>query len=190
MNPSKESKQPPWFVYLQGGLGLSCRPPQNYNWCDIVLDRGYKILLLDQRGTGLSSTVTARTLATIGGPEQQAAFFKQSRPDRIVKDCESTRKLLTADYPEDRKKWSICGQSFGGFCCVNYLSLFPESLTEVFTVGGLSPLVKHRDIARLGLNHTICPAHLLSVSTINALKSLVPFEPRTTTQNVWVPRNF
>ena len=34
------------------------------------------------------------------------------------------------------------GQSFGGFCAVNYLSRFPEGLAEVFTVGGLPPLVK------------------------------------------------
>ena len=34
------------------------------------------------------------------------------------------------------------GQSFGGFCAVNYLSRFPEALREVFTTGGLPPLVR------------------------------------------------
>ena len=34
------------------------------------------------------------------------------------------------------------GQSFGGFCALNYLSRFPEGLQEVFTVGGLPPLVR------------------------------------------------
>lgn len=49
---------------------------------------------------------------------------------------------MTADFPEDKKKWSILGQSFGGFCAVNYLSRFPEGLQEVFTAGGLPPLVR------------------------------------------------
>ncbi|KAK4692390.1 hypothetical protein P7C71_g4803, partial [Lecanoromycetidae sp. Uapishka_2] len=142
----KDLKQPPWFVYLQGGPGMPCRSPQNNAWTDIVLDKGYQILLLDQRGTGLSSTVTAETLATEGGPVQQAALLKYFRADSIVKDCEAIRKTLTADFPEEKRKWTIMGQSFGGFCCVNYLSRFPEGLQEVFTSGGLPPLVKHPDL--------------------------------------------
>lgn len=39
-----------------------------------------------------------------------------------VKDCEAIRKTLTADFPTGKKKWSAMGQSFGGFCCVTYLS--------------------------------------------------------------------
>ena len=90
-------------------------------------------------GTGMSSTITARTLAGIGGPAEQAAFLKLFRADSIgklygplhrcqvidkptVNDCESVRKTLTTDYPEEKKKWSVMGQSFGGFCAVNYLS--------------------------------------------------------------------
>jgi pimeloyl-ACP methyl ester carboxylesterase len=142
----KEPKQPPWFLYLQGGPGMPCRSPQSYAWTDIVLDKGYQILFLDQRGTGLSSTVTARTLATEGGRYQQANLLKLFRADSIVQDCEAIRKTLTADFPEEKKKWSIMGQSFGGFCCVNYLSRFPEGLREVFTTGGLPPLVKHPDL--------------------------------------------
>ena len=100
------------------------------------------MLLLDQRGTGLSSTITARTLASEGGSMAQANLLKNFRADSIVKDCEAVRKTLTADFPEEKKKWSIMGQSFGGFCAVNYLSRFPQSLQEVFTVGGLPPLVR------------------------------------------------
>lgn len=115
-------------------------------WTDIVLDKGYQILFLDQRGTGLSSTITARTLASEGVPARQAALLKHFRADSIVKDCEAIRKILTAGFPEDKKKWSIMGQSFGGFCAVNYLSRFPEGLQEVFTTGGLPPLVRDPDI--------------------------------------------
>ncbi|KAM0801385.1 putative proline iminopeptidase [Usnea florida] len=138
----KEVKQPPWFLYLQGGPGMPCKSPQSYAWTNFVLDKGYQILFLDQRGTGLSSTITARTLATEGGPAEQANFLKNFRADSIVKDCEAIRRSLTADFPEEKKKWSILGQSFGGFCALNYLSRFPEGLQEVFTAGGLPPLVQ------------------------------------------------
>ena len=139
-------KQLPWFLYLQGGPGMSCKGPQEYAWTDFLLDRGYQVLFLDQRGTGLSTTVTARTLATQGGPFEQANYLKLFRADSIVRDCEAIRKTLTASYPDEKKKWSIMGQSFGGFCCVNYLSRFPQGLREVFMTGGLPPLVKHPDV--------------------------------------------
>jgi len=66
--------------------------------------------------------------------------MKSFRADSIVKDCEAIRKALTAEYPEQKKKWSIMGQSFGGFCCTTYLSFFPEGLKEAFILGGLPPL--------------------------------------------------
>lgn len=93
------------------------------------------------KGTGLSSTVTAQTLSAIGGSAEQAEYLRYFRADSIgkslerfivvhchvvepwiVKDCEAIRKTLTDDYSREQKKWSILGQSFGGFCCVNYLS--------------------------------------------------------------------
>ena len=111
-----------------------------------MLDKGYQILFLDQRGTGLSSTVTAKTLAEKGSPEKQAAYLRHFRADSIVSDCEAVRENLTADFPEENRKWTVMGQSFGGFCCVNYLSRFPGGLQEVFTCGGLPPLVRQPDI--------------------------------------------
>ena len=119
------------LVFRSAWYGISTH---SYTKCTKELSR-YGI-----QGTGLSSTVTARTLATEGGPAQQAAFLKHFRADsigevsivlvlretlltpRIVKDCEAIRKTLTADFPEGKKKWSAMGQSFGGFCCVTYLS--------------------------------------------------------------------
>ena len=64
----------------------------------------------------------------------------------IVKDCEAIRKILIGDKekPEDRK-WTIFGQSFGGFCAITYLSYYSEGLTEVFLAGGLAPLVDRPD---------------------------------------------
>lgn len=111
----------------------------------MILDRGYQMLYLDQRGTGLSSPVTASTLQMRGYNDVQAKYLKLYRADSIVKDCEAIRQALTEDYPEDKKKWSIMGQSFGGFCAISYLSFHPEGLREAFLFGGLQPLVKDPD---------------------------------------------
>ncbi|KAF4625789.1 hypothetical protein G7Y89_g12372 [Cudoniella acicularis] len=136
----RKKDQKPWFVYLQGGPGFGCSPPQNFGITNTILDRGYQMLYLDQRGTGLSSPITAATLALQGDLHRQADYLKLFRADSIVRDCEAIRKTLTADYPTELRKWSIFGQSFGGFCVLTYLSFFPQGLREAFTSGGLAPI--------------------------------------------------
>lgn len=42
---TKEDKQLPWLVYLQGGPGMGCRPPQELSWIGQVLDKGYQVSL-------------------------------------------------------------------------------------------------------------------------------------------------
>lgn len=64
------------------------------------------MLYLDQRGTGLSTPVSAATLALQGDVHRQADYLKLFRADSIVKDCEAIRRTLTEDYPEPLKKWS------------------------------------------------------------------------------------
>ena len=47
------------------------------------------------------------------------------RADSIVRDAELLRRLLLpAEGP--LSKWTLLGQSFGGFCCVTYLSFAPD----------------------------------------------------------------
>lgn len=146
-DPSDEDKkqQLPWLVYLQGGPGYQCSPPQDWPATQTILDRGYQMLFLDQRGTGLSSPLSASVLGLRGDDPVQADYLKSFRADSIVRDCEAIRKCLTADYPEHKRQWSIIGQSFGGFCCISYLSMFPQALREAFICGGLPPLVKQPD---------------------------------------------
>ena len=58
-----------------------------------------------------------------------------------VKDCEAIRKILLGDKPnEEDRKWTILGQSFGGFVSLTYLSFHPEGLKESFITGGLAPI--------------------------------------------------
>nr|POF15269.1 proline iminopeptidase [Quercus suber] len=142
---AKARDQLPWMCFLQGGPGLPCRPPQQTSFTQTVLDRGYQLLLMDSRGTGLSSPITASTLQMRGYSDVQAQYLKHFRADSIVRDCEAIRQALTAVYPAEKRQWSIMGQSFGGFCSLTYLSFFPRALRESFLFGGLQPLVSSPD---------------------------------------------
>jgi len=93
----------PWMVYLQGGPGFGC--PSHSPMTTVILEKGYQMLYLDQRGTGLSSPISAATLALQGDVHRQADYLKLLRADSIVKDCEAVRKTLTEDYPSELKKW-------------------------------------------------------------------------------------
>ncbi|MFH8384920.1 alpha/beta fold hydrolase [Kitasatospora sp. NPDC018058] len=137
----REKDDLPWLVFLQGGPGgKAARPLGRDAWLDRALD-DYRVLLLDQRGTGRSTPATRQTLARRGGPQAQADYLAHFRADSIVRDAELIRhRLLGAD-----KRWSVLGQSFGGFCTLTYLSFAPEGLTEAFITGGLSGLGSSAD---------------------------------------------
>ncbi|MBO0805191.1 MAG: alpha/beta fold hydrolase [Nocardiopsaceae bacterium] len=125
----------PWLLFLQGGPGMAApRPVGRQAWLDRALD-DYRVLLLDQRGTGLSSPITARSLASLGPASAQADYLACFRADSIVADAELIRRELAGGAP-----WSVLGQSFGGFCAVTYLSRHPEGLREVMITGGLPGL--------------------------------------------------
>ncbi len=130
----------PWLCFFQGGPGQpSPRPKGRESWLDRAL-REYRVLLLDQRGTGRSSPANRQTLARLGTPEAQARYLTYFRADSIVADAELIRRRLTGGAP-----WSVLGQSFGGFCAVTYLSQAPEGLAEVFVTGGLPGLTTSPD---------------------------------------------
>jgi pimeloyl-ACP methyl ester carboxylesterase len=133
--PGREREQLPWLVYLQGGPGFeSPRPIRGHDptWLERAL-RDYRVLLLDQRGMGRSTPIGPGDAAT-RTPAELADRLTHHRADAIVADAEAFREALGV------ARWSILGQSFGGFCCVTYLSRAPESLREAFICGGLPPL--------------------------------------------------
>jgi pimeloyl-ACP methyl ester carboxylesterase len=130
----------PWLCFFQGGPGhRSPRPKGRENWLDRAL-KDYRVLLLDQRGTGRSTPANRLTLARLGTPEAQAEYLAHFRADSIVADAELIRHRLTGGA-----RWSVLGQSFGGFCTVTYLSQAPEGLTEAFITGGLPGLASSPD---------------------------------------------
>jgi pimeloyl-ACP methyl ester carboxylesterase len=138
--PDKAGRDLPWLVYFQGGPGFgSPRPDSNSGWLKRVL-KDYRVLLLDQRGTGRSTPVMPQTLVKRGTAQEQAAYMRHFRADSTIRDAELIRAQLSPDRP-----WSVLGQSYGGFCVVHYLSAAPEGLAEALITGGLPPLTRHCD---------------------------------------------
>jgi pimeloyl-ACP methyl ester carboxylesterase len=130
----------PWLVYLQGGPGFGADAPVSRDgWLDRAL-RDYRVLLLDQRGTGRSTPATRQTLAPLGTARAQADYLAHFRADSIVADAELIRRQLTGGRP-----WTLLGQSFGGFCAVTYLSQSPGGVREALICGGLPGLTATAD---------------------------------------------
>ena len=129
----------PLLVFFQGGPGHEAgRPltePPAPTWMARAL-REFRVLLLDQRGTGRSTPV-----GDLAGrePAAQAAYLTHLRADSIVRDAELVREALGVE------RWSIMGQSFGGFCVLTYLSFFHGALREAFVCGGLPPIGRPTD---------------------------------------------
>ncbi|MDQ0947756.1 pimeloyl-ACP methyl ester carboxylesterase [Streptomyces phaeochromogenes] len=136
----KADQDLPWLVYLQGGPGFGAnRFVGKQAWLGRALD-DYRVLLLDQRGTGSSTPANRQTLPLRGGPREQADYLSLFRADSIVRDCEAIRPAVTGGAP-----WAVLGQSFGGFCATHYLSTAPEGLSTALITGGLPTLDGHAD---------------------------------------------
>src|SRR6478735_2116368 len=122
----------PYLLFLQGGPGIEATrptaPPSGWQKRAIA---DYRVLLIDQRCTGRSTPVGDIPGST---PQEQAAYMTHLRADGIVRDAELIRRELGVD------RWSVLGQSFGGFCAMTYLSFAPEGLREALITGGLAPV--------------------------------------------------
>jgi pimeloyl-ACP methyl ester carboxylesterase len=133
-----EREELPWLVFFQGGPGSEAPRPLRYEgWLKRAVQE-FRVLLLDQRGTGRSTPVTHQTLGGMT-PVEQHAHLKHFRADSIIRDAELIRRELGAE------PWTILGQSFGGFCAVSYLSLAPAGLSAAVITGGLPPLERPVD---------------------------------------------
>jgi pimeloyl-ACP methyl ester carboxylesterase len=128
----------PFLVYFQGGPGVEAprptRHPTSPGWLDRAL-ADHRVLMLDQRGTGRSTPVDR----VPGSPEEQATYLTHFRADAIVRDAERIRRDLGV------ARWSVLGQSFGGFCALTYLSIAPDCLDAAYITGGVPPVGRHPD---------------------------------------------
>ena len=124
----------PWLLFLQGGPGVrGGRVTQLSGWMKAAA-RDFRILMLDQRGTGLSTPADLVTLPERGNPAEQARYLRHFRADSIVADAEVMRIALGS------APWTVFGQSFGGFCTLSYLSFAPAGVERALITGGLAPL--------------------------------------------------
>ncbi|MEJ7629724.1 MAG: alpha/beta fold hydrolase [Nocardioidaceae bacterium] len=129
-----QGRDRPFLVFFQGGPGQEAprptRGPTAPSWLDRALSE-FRVLMLDQRGTGRSTPIGV--LPELAPPDQ-AERLRLFRADAIVQDAEWIRRALGIET------WSVLGQSFGGFCALNYLSVAADGLREVFFTGGVPPV--------------------------------------------------
>jgi pimeloyl-ACP methyl ester carboxylesterase len=135
----REGETLPWLVFLQGGPGgKSPRPVAAEGWIARAVET-HRVLLLDQRGTGRSAPISARTVA--GMPDAAlAAHLRLFRADSIVADAEILRARIAGG-----EKWDTLGQSYGGFITLTYLSRAPEGLRNCYVTGGLPGITATAD---------------------------------------------
>lgn len=135
----QEGEKRPYLLFLQGGPGHEAARPSLYpspqpSWLPRALE-DYQVVMLDQRGTGRSTPVSADLdFGPLAGltPSAQAEYLTHLRADEIVRDAEALRAYLGGE------PWTLLGQSFGGFTSVRYLSSHPEGLSGAILTGGLT----------------------------------------------------
>jgi pimeloyl-ACP methyl ester carboxylesterase len=131
--PDRRGEELPALLYLQGGPGgKSPRPTAADGWIGQALER-YRVVLLDQRGTGRSTRVDSRTMAAFPDASAGAHYLSRFRADSIVRDAEALRHSDFGGRP-----WTTLGQSYGGFLTLTYLSSAPEGLAACLVTGGLA----------------------------------------------------
>ncbi len=79
-------------------------------------------VLLDQRGTGRSTPITA-AITRDRTPRQVADYLSLFRADAIVRDAEVLHAAVIGE-----RRWDTLGQSYGGFVTITYLSQAPDGL--------------------------------------------------------------
>ena len=124
----------PYLLFLQGGPGFEAARPTSppTGWMKRAL-ADYRVLLLDQRGTGRSTPVGPTSRAT--RRRRRPTYLTHFRADSIVRDAELIRAgARRSSAGACSARASVASRS------MTYLSIAPEGLREAFITGGLSPI--------------------------------------------------
>ncbi|OPJ63599.1 alpha/beta fold hydrolase [Clostridium oryzae] len=95
------------ILYLHGGPGLSCYTFQHEAE---LLAEYMNVILIDQRGVLRSEKIYNENEFSV---------------DTIIEDCEDLRRNLKID------RWSVLGQSFGGYLALMYEVKYPEYIEKL-----------------------------------------------------------
>lgn len=140
----KQDDNLPYLCRFEGGPGFEATRPIDRSGHLRELLKRYRVVLLDERGTGLSTPVDGPSFAGREAHET-AAYLRNFRADSIVRDAEHIREGLGLD------KWTILGHSYGGFIALTYLSFAQESLSEAIILAGFAPVLHTADDVYLQL---------------------------------------
>ncbi|GAA4190358.1 alpha/beta fold hydrolase [Gryllotalpicola kribbensis] len=136
--PTRRRDDLPYLLFLQGGPGgKGPRPLSASGWVAEALKR-YRVVLLDQRGTGRSTRIDGRTISRFPSAQAAADHLAHFRADSIVRDAEHLRQ-----HEFGARRWTTLGQSYGGFLTLSYLSLAPDGLAACLVTGGLSSVARN-----------------------------------------------
>ncbi len=132
----------PHLLFLQGGPGGAGPRPGNFQdgWIGQAL-KDYRVVLLDQRGTGQSAPFSL--LNAPSDDKELADYLRLFLQSSITSDAELLRQALGV------RQWVTLGQSYGGFLTLAYLSAHPEAISSAYITGGLPGLVPVDEIYRL-----------------------------------------
>lgn len=134
VHPEKRDRDLPLLLFLQGGPGGKSPRPTRGGWIARAL-QDFRVVLLDQRGTGRSSRVTGAAIERFPEAGAAADHLLAFRADSIVADAEHVRATLYGG-----RRWTTLGQSYGGFVTLSYLSRAPQGLDRCLITGGLPAL--------------------------------------------------
>lgn len=135
VDPARRNDDLPLLAFLQGGPGgKSPRPSGLAGFLGPALKR-FRVILLDQRGTGRSTRIQGDRMTAFATGEEGAEYLLNFRADSIVRDFDFVR-----EHEFKVAQWSTLGQSYGGFLTLTYLSIAPESLSACYVAGGLASI--------------------------------------------------
>lgn len=135
VDPERRRDDLPLLTYLQGGPGGSNpRPTAVDGWLAEALTE-YRVVMVDQRGTGRSTPVDGDVVSSFTRPGTGARYLSRFRADSIVRDLEHVRRSAYG-----ARRWATLAQSYGGWLTLTYLSTAPEALAACYVCGGIPGL--------------------------------------------------
>ena len=85
----------PRLVFFQGGPGSAApRMAPIGSWLDTALNY-FRVVLIDERGTGNSHPLEKTAVTSVGTPEVQAAYLSCFRQDSIVRDAAKSCRAIS-----------------------------------------------------------------------------------------------